>query len=119
MSMTEREAKAIKWMKNVIDNAVVTLDEIEKNHPHVSPMLYAGRKDKAETIIEGFEELEKYRAIGTVSEFRELKEINEKITEAANGQLIAGKNNYKEAYECFHKIVDIVQGRIDWSEGKE
>ena len=54
-----------------------------------------------------------------LSEFRELKEINEKITEAVNGQLIAGKNNYKEAYECFHKIVDIVQGRIDWSEGKE
>ena len=39
-----------------------------------------------------------------LSEFRELKEINEKITEAVNGQLIAGKNNYKESFRrsgCF------------------
>ena len=38
--MTEQEQKAIKWMQNV------------------SPMFYAGRKEKAETIINGFEELE-------------------------------------------------------------
>ena len=63
--------------------------------------------------------VQEFEAIGTVSEFRELKEINEKITEAVNGQLIAGKNNYKEVYECFHKIADIVQGRIDWNKGKE
>ena len=59
--MTEQEQKAIKWMKNVRDNAVVTLDHIAKEEPNVSPMLYAGRKEKAETIIKGFEELEKYR----------------------------------------------------------
>ena len=66
--MTEQEQKAIKWMKNVRDNAVVTLDHIAKEEPNVSPMLYAGRKEKAETIINGFEELEKYRAIGTTEE---------------------------------------------------
>lgn len=43
--MTEQEQKAIKWMQNV------------------SPMFYAGRKEKAETIINGFEELEQYRAM--------------------------------------------------------
>lgn len=68
--MTEREQKAIKWMKNVRDDAVVTLDHIAKEEPDVSPMLYAGRKEKAETIINGFEELEKYRAIGTVEELQ-------------------------------------------------
>lgn len=68
--MTEREQKAIKWMQNVRDDAVVTLDHIAKEEPNVSPMLYAGRKEKAETIIKGFEELEKYRAIGTPEECR-------------------------------------------------
>ena len=68
--MTEQENKAIKWMKNVRDDAVVTLDHIAKEEPNVSPMLYAGRKEKAETIIKGFEELEQYRAIGTPDECR-------------------------------------------------
>lgn len=68
--MTEQEQKAIKWMKNVRDDAVVTLDHIAKEEPNVSPMLYAGRKEKAETIIKGFEELEQYRAIGTQEECR-------------------------------------------------
>ena len=72
--MTAEEEKAIKWMKSVKDNAVVTLDHIKKNEPNVSPMLYAGRKEKAETIIKGFEELEQYRAIGTVEECQEAKE---------------------------------------------
>ena len=72
--MTENEAKAIKWLKNVRDDAVVTLDHIQKNEPNVSPMLYAGRKQKAETIIEMCEELEQHRAIGTIEEFKALKE---------------------------------------------
>ena len=79
--MTEQENKAIKWMKNVRDDAVVTLDHIAKEEPNVSPMLYAGRKEKAETIINGFEELEKYRAIGTVEE---CKNSVLKILEAYN-----------------------------------
>ena len=61
--MTEQEQKAIKWMQNVRDDAVVTLDHIAKEEPNVSPMFYAGRKEKAETIINGFEELEQYRAM--------------------------------------------------------
>ena len=72
--MTEQEQKAIKWMKNVRDDAVVTLDHIAKEEPNVSPMLYAGRKEKAETIIKGFEELEQYRAIGTPEECHEAVE---------------------------------------------
>lgn len=79
--MTEHEKKAIKWMQNVRDDAVVTLDHIAKEEPNVSPMLYAGRKEKAETIINGFEELEQYRTIGTVEEVREAVL---KISEAYN-----------------------------------
>ena len=72
--MTEKESKAIKWIKNVKDDAMVTLDHIAKNEPNVSPMLYTGRKEKAETIIKGFEELEQYRAIGTVRECQQARE---------------------------------------------
>lgn len=73
--MTEHEKKAIKWMQNVRDDAVVTLDHIAKEEPNVSPMLYTGRKEKAEAIIKGFEELEQYREIGTVEECRAAVEI--------------------------------------------
>ena len=72
--MTENEVKAIRWMKCVKDDAVVTLDHIAKSEPNVRPTLYAGRKEKAETMINGFDELEQYRAIGTVEECREAME---------------------------------------------
>lgn len=74
--MTENEIKAIKWLKNMRDDAVVTLEHIQKNEPNVSPMLYAGRKEKAEIILEMCEELEQHRAIGTVEEHKDLKEKN-------------------------------------------
>ena len=68
VGMTENEAEAIKWMKNIKDDAVATLDHIKNNEPNVSPVLYEGRKEKAETIIKGFEELGRYRAIGTIKD---------------------------------------------------
>ena len=94
--MTEQEQKAIKWMKNVRDDAVVTLDHIAKEEPNVSPMLYAGRKEKAETIINGFEELEKYRAIGTVEE---CKNSVLKILEAYNKAIDDFKKEIKDAID--------------------
>ena len=36
-------------------------------------------------------------------------EMQEKITEIVNRQLIAGNNNYKEIYDCFFELVKIVQ----------
>lgn len=72
--MNEKEVKAIKWMKNVRDDAVVTLDHIAKNEPNVSPIFYSGRKEKAEVILNAFEELEQYRSLGTVEELREAME---------------------------------------------
>lgn len=79
--MTENEIKAIKWIKNVKDDAVVTLNHIAKNEPKVNPMLYAGRKERAETIIKALEELEQYRTIGTVEEIKEILQI---ISEGQN-----------------------------------
>ena len=97
--MTEQEQKAIKWMKNVRDDAVVTLDHIAKEEPNVSPMLYAGRKEKAETIINGFEELEKYRAIGTVEEWKnsvlKILEAYNKAVDDFETKLIAHLSDWK------------------------
>ena len=107
--MTEQEQKAIKWMQNVRNDAVVTLDHIAKEEPNVSPMLYAGRKEKAETIIKGFEELEQYRAIGTPEECQAAVKVKKEITEVVNRQLIAGRNNYKETNNCFYEIAKIIQ----------
>lgn len=62
-----------------------------------------------EAAINALEEIQHYRAIGTVEEFRDIIEINQKITDIVNRQLIAGKDNYKEVYSCFYDIVRTVQ----------
>lgn len=95
------EEKAIKWMKSVKDNAVATLDHIKKNELNVSPMLYAGRKEKAEMIIKGFEELEQYRAIGTIEECQEAREkqIKKKPNIWGDGYDNEGKMIY-DMYDC-------------------
>lgn len=64
--MTEQEKKAIKLIENIRDDAIVTLDYIEREEQNVSPLLYSGRKEKAETILKGFKELEQYRTLGSV-----------------------------------------------------
>ncbi|MGN0271441.1 MAG: hypothetical protein ACI4DL_01670 [Lachnospiraceae bacterium] len=104
--MTEREQKAIKWMKNVRDDAVVTLDYIAKEEPNVSPMLYAGRKEKAETIINGFEELEKYRAIGTVEDIQQkLAELERWHTTEVNPKIknVFANTSTQICHNCDHK----------------
>ena len=68
--MTENEAKAVKFIQNIKNHAVVTLDHIAKEEPNVSPLVYKGRKEKANTILAMVEELQQYRAIGTVEERR-------------------------------------------------
>lgn len=68
--MTENEAKAIRFIENIKNHAVVTLDHIVKEEPNVSPLIYKGREEKADTILTMIEELEQYRAIGTPEECR-------------------------------------------------
>lgn len=62
-----------------------------------------------QNAIKAIEELEEYYVIGTVEECREAREVKQKITEIVNQQLIAGKNNYKEVYDCFYKIAKVIQ----------
>ena len=105
--MTEQEQKAIKWMQNVRDDAVVTLGHIAKEEPNVSPMLYAGRKEKAETIINGFEELEQYREIGTLEECRAAVEKQKEIKSTNTcGFMTIGKTVEQFEQEIRYKAID-------------
>lgn len=68
--MTENEEKAVRFIKNIKNHAMVTLDHIAKEEPNVSPLVYKGREKKADTILAMVEELQQYRAIGTPGECR-------------------------------------------------
>lgn len=62
-----------------------------------------------EMAIKSLEEIQQYRVIGTVNECQDAIEVKQKITEIVNQQLIAGKDNYKEVYNCFYEIARVVQ----------
>ena len=117
MSMTESEA--IKEIRKKACN-----DRCTEIHCNDSCM-YGKGKCPFEMAISALEEIQQYRAIGTVSEFRELKE-------KATAKPIKGKR-FKEAicpccltelYETYwafggvHYCVNCGTA-IDWSEGKE
>lgn len=61
--MTENEAIAVRFIENIKNHAMVTLDHIAKEEPNVSPLVYKGREKKAETILAMVEELQQYRAL--------------------------------------------------------
>ncbi len=107
------EEKAIKWMKSVKDNAVATLDHIKKNELNVSPMLYAGRKEKAETIIKGFEELEQHRAIGTIEECQEAMERRSAKPLRKTEAPLIGENIRQIQYRCPQCDTILIAGVLD------
>lgn len=80
--MTENETKAVKFIENIKSHATVTLDHIAKEEPNVSPLVYKGREEKANTMLVMVEELKQYRAIGTVEECRaamEKQNVNKEL----------------------------------------
>lgn len=82
--MTENEAKAIRFIENIKNHAVVTLDHIVKEEPNVSPLIYKGREEKADTILTMIEELDQYRAIGTPEECLRNKDFLDFISDKMN-----------------------------------
>ncbi len=74
VGMTENETKAVKFIENIKNHATVTLDHIAKEEPNVSPLVYKGREEKANTILVMVEELKQYRTIGTPEECRSAME---------------------------------------------
>lgn len=82
--MTENEAKAIRFIENIKNHAMVTLDHIVKEKPNVSPLVYKGREEKANTILVMVEELKQYRAIGTPEECLRNKDFLDFLADKMN-----------------------------------
>ena len=92
--MTENEEKAVKFIENIKSHATVTLDHIAKEEPNVSPLIYKGREEKADTILKMIEELRQYRAIGTPEECRAAVEKQKPKKPVMDGYCCF------ESYEC-------------------
>ena len=126
--MTENETKAVKFIENIKSHATVTLDHIAKEEPNVSPLIYKGREEKANTILVMVEELKQYRAIGTPEECRaavEKQTARRPDYEGdgyADGHLVydtwicpcCGKH-YEVDYDNYNYCPDCGQ-KLDWSD---
>ena len=126
--MTENETKAVKFIENIKSHATVTLDHIAKEEPNVSPLVYKGREEKANTILVMVEELKQYRAIGTPEECRaaaEKQTARRPDYEGdgyADGHLVydtwicpcCGKH-YEVDYDNYNCCPDCGQ-KLDWSD---
>lgn len=82
--MTEREAKAIEWLKDVRDHNVINLEFMDL---------------VAQVLIRSIEELQKYREIGTVEKFQEVSNIIKEIEEAESEELAETIDEYIEELE--------------------
>lgn len=95
--MTENEEKAVRFIENIKNNAVVTLDHIAREEPNVNPLLYKGREEKADTILAMVQELEQYRAIGTLEELKAaMKYVHLAKKHGTVGQVIENCVKYEE-----------------------
>lgn len=95
--MTENEEKAVRFIENIKNNAIVTLDHIAREEPNVSPLLYKGREEKADTILAMVQELEQYRAIGTLEELKAaMKYVYLAKKHGTVGQVIENCVKYEE-----------------------
>lgn len=111
MSMTESEEKLFDNLMN-------------HNSPYYG---YELCKGEIKTILQGFEELKQYRAIGTVSEFRELKEKATAKKPILSKSMMT-KREYQICPICERLVLydgikfDYCQycgQKLNWSEGKE
>lgn len=131
--MTENEEKAVKFIENIKSHATVTLDHIAKEEPNVSPLIYKGREEKADTILKMIEELRQYRAISTVEECRAAveKQTAKKVIsfEYHNGTInygcpvckwkIISKINGEWCCGTFNEYCDRCGQKLDWSDEDE
>ena len=49
--MTECEAKAVRFIENIKNHAMVTLDHIAKKEPNVSLLVYKGREENILGVV--------------------------------------------------------------------
>lgn len=72
--MTENEKMLIERQEELLDFAEQMLYYAKTKNNEKCIKIYSESKKASETIIKAFEELEQYRAIGTVEECRETRE---------------------------------------------
>lgn len=82
--MTENEEIAVRFIENIKNHAMVTLDHITKEESNVSLLVYKGREKKADTILAMVEELQQYRAIGTPEECLRNKDFLDFLSDQMN-----------------------------------
>lgn len=82
--MTDSEAKAVRFIENIKNHAMVAVDHITKKEPNVSPLVYKGREEKADTILAMVEELQQYHAIGTPEECLRNKDFLDFLADKMN-----------------------------------
>lgn len=105
METAEAQDMAIKALEEVQQyRALGTLEELQimKEHGGFTGVELA-------QIAIGQMKLKEYQAIGTPEECRAAMTVKKEVQEIVDRQLVAGKNNYKETYDCFWEIVKVVQ----------
>ena len=95
--MTENEAIAVRFIENIKNHAMVTPDHITKEEHNVSPLVYKGREEKADTILAMVEEVMQYRAVGTPEECRAAVE---KQTAKKPKKAVVEGYRFTDTYKC-------------------
>ena len=68
--MNENERTAVNQLKNIREVSAVKLKKIDKGSPDAKPLVYISNIKRADILLRMINELEAYRAIGTVEECR-------------------------------------------------
>lgn len=133
--MTENE-KAIEQLERISKNlgsigesedwteiAIQALEEVQQYREICTPEVLAlatklsNIAKNCGTIGKVIDEWVDFKEIGTVEECRKAVDVRKRVQEIADGQLIAGKNNYGEVYDCFRKTVKVgTRKLLDWCE---
>ena len=103
--MNENERTAVNQLKNIREVSAVKLKKIDKGSPDAKPLVYISNIKRADILLRMINELEAYRAIGTVEECRAAVEKQKKGLSVDEAKAIAAKAicigcGYLTGYEC-------------------
>lgn len=95
--MNENERTAVNQLKNIREVSAVKLKKIDKGSPDAKPLVYISNIKRADIFLRMINELEAYRAIGTVEEFEQAKKyIKLAKIHGTVGQVIDACAEYEE-----------------------
>ena len=119
--MTENEAlRELNLQSQVLKSRIQCNREIEE---FVSIAILEYRKDAVDMAIKALEEIQQYRAIGTIEEFKALKE--KKPKKQKSNKVIFSHDSYAYCPHCHHNVkllwashCDKCGGELDWKDRK-